>query len=43
MKEFESDIRATYGDGVETRTMEVRAADNMTITGYASVFGDTYD
>ena len=43
MKEFESDIRATYGEGVETRTMEVRAADNMTITGYASVFGDTYD
>jgi len=43
MKEFESDIRATYGDGVETRTMEVRAADNLTITGYASVFGDTYD
>lgn len=36
-------LRRAYGEGVETRTMEVRAADNMTITGYASVFGDTYD
>ena len=39
------EIREIYGAGVETRTAEVRAADNadeLIIEGYASVYDETY-
>jgi HK97 family phage prohead protease/HK97 family phage major capsid protein len=39
----ESELRARYGDNVEVRAVEVRAQEDMTIEGYASVFGDEYD
>jgi HK97 family phage prohead protease/HK97 family phage major capsid protein len=36
-------VRNLYGADVEVRAIEVRAEENMTITGYASVYGDEYD
>ena len=36
-------VRNLYGADVEVRAIEVRAEQNMTITGYASVYGDEYD
>jgi HK97 family phage prohead protease/HK97 family phage major capsid protein len=42
-KTNESELRARYGDNVEVRAVEVRAQEDMTIEGYASVFGDEYD
>ena len=39
----ENELRARYGDNVEVRAVEVRAQEDMTIEGYASVFGDEYD
>jgi HK97 family phage prohead protease/HK97 family phage major capsid protein len=39
----EAQLRARYGDNVEVRAVEVRAQEDMTIEGYASVFGDEYD
>lgn len=36
-------VRNLYGADVEVRAIEVRAEENMTITGYASVYGDQYD
>jgi HK97 family phage prohead protease/HK97 family phage major capsid protein len=39
----EGELRARYGDNVEVRAVEVRAQEDMTIEGYASVFGDEYD
>ena len=39
----EQELRNIYGPNVEVRTMEVRASEDMIISGYASVFGDTYD
>ena len=38
------EIRKNYGDNVEIRTAEVRAAgDDMVLEGYASIFGVPYD
>ena len=42
-KTNENELRARYGDNVEVRAVEVRAQEDMTIEGYASVFGDEYD
>jgi HK97 family phage prohead protease/HK97 family phage major capsid protein len=39
----EQELRNIYGPNVEVRTMEVRASEDMIISGYASVFGDSYD
>jgi hypothetical protein len=39
----EQELRNIYGPNVEVRTMEVRATEDMIISGYASVFGDSYD
>ena len=36
-------VRNLYGADVEVRAIEVRAEENMIITGYASVYGDKYD
>ena len=36
-------VRNLYGADVEVRAIEVRAEENMIITGYASVYGDEYD
>lgn len=42
MEQFEQEIRSAYGDGVETRTMEVRASDDdMVLEGYAARFNET--
>lgn len=40
---MDSVLRNQYGPDVEVRAIEVRAEENMTITGYASVYGDEYD
>ena len=43
-EEFEKEIRAAYGDNVELRVMEVRAADGeRRISGYAATFNDVTD
>jgi len=42
--EFQREIRAKYGDDVEVRTMQVRAADEpMVLEGYAATFNDITD
>lgn len=41
---FEKQIRAKYGDDIEVRTMELRAADEpMVLEGYAAKFDDITD
>ena len=42
---FEQEVRAQYGDAVELRVSEVRAAsdDTLTISGYAAMFDDVTD
>ena len=43
-EEFEKEIRAAYGDNVELRVMEVRAAEGeRRISGYAATFNDVTD
>jgi HK97 family phage prohead protease/HK97 family phage major capsid protein len=43
-EEFEREIRAAYGDNVELRVMEVRAAEGeRRISGYAATFNDVTD
>ena len=43
-EEFEKEIRAAYGDNVELRVMEVRAAEGeRRIEGYAATFNDVTD
>lgn len=43
-EQFEIEIRAKYGDEVEVRTMQVRAADEpMVLEGYAATFNDITD
>ena len=42
--EFQREIRAKYGEDVEVRTMQVRAADEpMVLEGYAATFNDITD
>ena len=42
---FEQEVRSQYGDAVELRVSEVRAAsdDTLTISGYAAMFDDVTD
>ena len=42
---FEQEVRAQYGEAVELRVSEVRAAsdDNLTVSGYAAMFDDITD
>ena len=43
-EEFEKEIRAAYGENVELRVMEVRAAEGeRRISGYAATFNDVTD
>lgn len=43
-QEFEKEIRAAYGENVELRVMEVRAAEGeRRISGYAATFNDVTD
>lgn len=42
MDNFEQEIRTAYGEGVETRQMEIRAADtDMVLEGYAARYDET--